>query len=77
MEILQALLPWLQIILALAITAAVLLQRNDASLGGVFGGSGNISQTKRGLEKGLFVTTIVLAALFIISSIAALLIHTV
>ena len=68
-------MPWVQIVLAVAITAAVLLQKNEASLGGAFGGESNILHTKRGLEKGLFVTTIVLAGLFIISSIIALLIR--
>lgn len=68
-------MPWAQIILAAMITAAILLQKNDASLGSVFGGDSSVIHTKRGLEKGVFVTTIILAALFIISSIIALLIR--
>ncbi|MBI4136330.1 MAG: preprotein translocase subunit SecG [Candidatus Vogelbacteria bacterium] len=75
MEILRAILPWIQIILAVAITAAVLVQKNEAGLGSVFGGGTSIIHTKRGLEKGLFITTIILAALFIITSIMALLIR--
>ena len=75
MDILRLLMPWVQIVLAVAITAAVLLQKNDASLGSVFGGASNIAHTKRGLEKGLFITTIILAGLFIITSIIALLIR--
>ena len=75
MDILRLLMPWVQIVLAVAITAAVLLQRNDASLGSVFGGDSGITHTKRGLERGLFITTIVLAGLFIITSIIALLIR--
>ncbi len=70
-------MPWIQIILAVAITAAILLQRNDAGLGSVFGGGTGIVHTKRGLEKGLFITTIILAALFIITSLIALLIRAV
>ncbi len=77
MEILRAIMPWIQIILAVAITAAILLQRNDAGLGSVFGGGTGIVHTKRGLEKGLFITTIILAALFIITSLIALLIRAV
>ncbi|MBI2097372.1 MAG: preprotein translocase subunit SecG [Candidatus Vogelbacteria bacterium] len=77
MEILRAMMPWIQIILAAAITAAILLQRNDASLGSVFGGGTSVVHTKRGLEKGLFIITVILAALFIITSIIALLIRAV
>ena len=76
MEILRALLPWIQIILAAALTAAILLQKNEASLGSAFGGDGRVVHTKRGLEKGLFVITIILVALFIIISIIALLLRT-
>jgi len=71
-------MPWVQIVLAVAITVVILLQKNEASLGSAFGGGGDssVAHTKRGIEKGLFVTTIVLASLFIISSIIALIIRT-
>lgn len=72
MEFLARVIPWLQIILAVAITAAILLQRNESGLGSAFGGSEQVAHTKRGIEKGLFVTTVVLAGLFIISAIIAL-----
>lgn len=75
MDILRTVMPWAQIVLAVAITAAILLQKNDASLGSVFGGGESVAHTKRGLERGLFIATIVLAGLFIISSIIALLIR--
>ncbi|MEK7209095.1 MAG: preprotein translocase subunit SecG [Patescibacteria group bacterium] len=75
MEILKLIMPWWQIILAVAITAAVLLQKSEAGLGSAFGGDSSAVHTKRGVEKGLFVTTIVFAALFIISSIVALIIR--
>jgi len=68
-------MPWVQIGLAVAITGAILLQKNEAGLGSVFGGDSSAIHTKRGVEKGLFVTTIVLAALFIITSILALIIR--
>ncbi|MEK7584954.1 MAG: preprotein translocase subunit SecG [Patescibacteria group bacterium] len=76
MEILRALVPWIQIILAVAVTIAILLQSNEASLGGVFGGNSSVVHTKRGMEKGLFVITVILASLFIITSIVALLLET-
>ncbi|HEY4524196.1 MAG TPA: preprotein translocase subunit SecG [Candidatus Paceibacterota bacterium] len=70
-------MPWWQIVLAVAITAAVLLQKSEAGLGSAFGGDSSAMHTKRGVEKGLFVMTIILAALFIISAIMALVIRTI
>ncbi|HEY4476993.1 MAG TPA: preprotein translocase subunit SecG [Candidatus Paceibacterota bacterium] len=75
MQIVTTILPWVQVILAVAVIISILLQRNDAALGGVFGGSGSVAHTKRGLERGLFVTTIVLAALFLITAVLSLLYH--
>lgn len=45
------------------------MQNRGAGLGGVFGGSGGVYLTKRGLEKKLFITTIVLAVIFILLSL--------
>lgn len=77
MDIIRAIWPWFEIILAVALAATILLQRNEAGLGTVFGGDAGVVHTKRGLEKGLFITTIILAVLFIGSSIVALLLPTV
>ena len=55
----------IEIVLATALTAAILIQSRGAGLGGVFGGEGNVYQTKRGVEKIVFITTIVLAVLFL------------
>ena len=52
---------------------AILLQQRGASLGAGFGGSGELYTTRRGLDKNLFETTIVLAVIFIISILANLL----
>lgn len=64
----------IQIILAVLLTVAVLLQQSEASAGGAFGGSDSISswRTRRGFEKVLFVATIILAILFVAAAIAAL-----
>lgn len=72
-----AILPYIQIILAVLLTAAVLLQQASASLGGAFGGGENWSasfHTRRGAEKFLFNATIVLAVLFVASSLVAFII---
>ncbi|MDO4271863.1 MAG: preprotein translocase subunit SecG [Candidatus Saccharibacteria bacterium] len=53
---------------------AILLQSRGASLGAGFGASGELFTTRRGLEKNLYDTTIVLAVVFIGSLLASLMI---
>ncbi len=53
-----------QLIVAVLLILSIMLQQRGAGLGGIFGGEGNVYRTKRGLEKGLFVATIVLAVVF-------------
>jgi len=53
-----------QLVISLLFVLAILLQNRGTGLGGVFGGEGNVYRTKRGVEKGLFIATIVLAAVF-------------
>ncbi len=53
-----------QIVLASFLTIAILLQQKGSGLSGIFGGSSNIYSTKRGVDKILHYTTIVLAILF-------------
>ena len=73
MELLNSLIPWVQIVLALLLIAAVLLQQSGSSVGGSFGGAdAGRSYTRRGLEKTLFRSTIVLAFLFAITAFVAL-----
>ncbi len=60
-----------QIVISVLLMIAILLQSRGAGLGNVFGGSGGVYLTKRGLEKKLFIATIVLAALFLLVSLAA------
>ena len=72
----QSVLPYIQIVLAVLLVAAILLQRTGAQVGGAFGGSDNFSSafhTRRGLEKGLFNATIIIAVLFAVSAILNLL----
>lgn len=61
-----------QIIVAIALTLAVLLQVKGGGLGGIFGQPDTVYRTQRGLEKTLFRVTIVLVVLFIIISIITL-----
>jgi len=62
-----------QIVIAALLMVAILAQNRGAGLSGVFGGSGNIYRTKRGLEKKLFIATIILSVLFFSISLAVIL----
>lgn len=53
-----------QIIIAILLMVAILLQSRGVGLGGIFGGTDAVYRTKRGIEKTLFTATIVLAVLF-------------
>jgi len=68
----KSFLPYIQITLSVILVAIILLQRTGSQVGGAFGGSDNFSSafhTRRGLEKGLFITTIVVAVLFALSAL--------
>lgn len=58
-----------QIVIAILLITVILLQSRGSGLSGIFGGSGNIYQTKRGIEKNLFIATIILAILFFLASL--------
>ncbi|OGF64762.1 preprotein translocase subunit SecG [Candidatus Giovannonibacteria bacterium RIFCSPHIGHO2_01_FULL_45_24] len=68
------LLLWAQIMISALLVAAILLQQKGVGLGSAFGGSGQIYRSKRGLEKGLFIATIVLGVLFTLTAFITLII---
>ncbi|OHA59975.1 MAG: preprotein translocase subunit SecG [Candidatus Vogelbacteria bacterium RIFOXYD1_FULL_46_19] len=74
METLTQILPWIQLVLSIALIALILLQQNEASLGGAFGGSDTAGHLhkRRGIEKLIFNATIIVAILFFSASIIAL-----
>ncbi len=51
----------------------ILLQARGASLGAGFGASGELYTTRRGIDKSLFEASVVLAVVFVLSLLAALL----
>lgn len=53
-----------QVVVSILLIIAILLQSRGTGLGSAFGGSGGVYLTKRGIEKKLFIATIVLAVLF-------------
>ena len=63
-----------QIILAIALIGLIILQSKGTGLGSTFGGDMGFYSTKRGAEKILFITTIVVATLFFIFSIVGVIV---
>lgn len=64
----------LQVVIACAIVVLVVLQERGSGMGETFGESGSgFSAQRRGIEKGVFVATIVMLALFIAVSLANIL----
>lgn len=55
-----------QMVLAVLLIIAIILQNQGSGLGGAFGGQGNVYRTKRGLEKVLLHATIITSLLFFI-----------
>jgi preprotein translocase subunit SecG len=67
-----------QIIVAIALIAVIVLQGKGGGLNSLFGGGdagGGIAKTRRGLEKTVFQITIVLSVIFIANAILQLLIQ--
>lgn len=64
---LSQILEAITIISALLMMLTVLLQSRGASLGAGFGASGELFTTRRGIDKSLHDTSIVLAVIFILS----------
>jgi protein translocase SecG subunit len=77
MQLLVTIIPWLQIIFAVLMAAGILLQQSEEGLGAAFGGAsgGGSWRAKRGLEKQLFIGTIIFAILFIITNIVNLFVN--
>lgn len=76
MEIVRIILPYVQIILSVLLVSAILLQQRGSSIGGALGGD-NFSATyhkRRGAELFLFRISVVLAMLFVASTLISLII---
>lgn len=66
-------LQWVTLGSGALMVVCILLQARGASLGAGFGASGEFFTARRGLDKSLFDTTIVLAVIFVGSILASLL----
>lgn len=67
---LQTALNTTQIALAVLLVIFIVLQARGSGLGAIFGGEGNVYRAKRGVEKILFISTIVISILFFATAIA-------
>lgn len=65
----------IQIIISIGLCVSILLQAQGSGLGMTFGESGEQYRSKRGVEKLLYRFTIILAALFLITSVLNILLH--
>jgi len=77
MNTLISILPYIQIALSLVLIVTILIQKSEAGVGGSFGGSDNFNSgfhSRRGFEKTLFIFTIVVAVLLVLSALPGILI---
>ena len=60
-----------QILLSIALIAAILLQARGTGLSGTFGGDSAVYRSRRGVERRLWQFTVILLALFVLFSLAS------
>lgn len=71
----KSVLPYITIISAVLLIGSILLQNQGMGLGAAFGGGdSNFYRSKRGVERILFIATIVLAVIFVGSILANLIV---
>lgn len=69
-----SILPYITLGSGVLMIVCILLQQRGASLGAGFGSSGELYTTRRGLDKSLYETTIVLSVIFVFAILGSLLI---
>lgn len=62
----------IQVILAILLIAAILIQQKGAGLGEAFGGSNSLFTTRRGVDLVLHRATVVIAILFFVVALLML-----
>ena len=62
-------------VVMVALIIMISLQNKSAGLSNVFGGTGGITSTRRGVEKWLFYSTIVTGIIFVGLSITNIFLH--
>ncbi|OIN94831.1 preprotein translocase subunit SecG [candidate division WWE3 bacterium CG06_land_8_20_14_3_00_42_16] len=61
-----------QIVIAILLIILILLQARGTGLSVTFGGQGDVWRSRRGIEKTIFIGTIILSILFLATTIALL-----
>lgn len=64
-----------QVVSAVLLIASIVVQERGVGLGAAFGGEGSIYRTKRGVEKGIFIATIIFAVIFFASALAGVILR--
>jgi protein translocase SecG subunit len=65
----KSVLIYIHLIVSILLIASVLLQQKGQALGSAFGGDSSFYSTKRGIQKTLYWSTIILAIIFIALSL--------
>lgn len=75
METATRILPIIQIVVSILLIVTIALQQSAAGVGGALGGSDSAVafRTRRGFERFLFTSTIILAILFFVTALIAVL----
>jgi preprotein translocase subunit SecG len=58
-----------QLLVAIALIVVILFQLHGGGMGGIFGQTDSVFRTRRGVERSLFILTIVLAIVFVMVAI--------
>ena len=69
----EAVISIIQIIIGVLLILVIIIQQKGSGLGSAFGSDIGFYRTKRGAEKLLFYTTIILSCAFFISTLVGLL----
>ena len=64
-----------QIIVAIALIALAVMQSRNAGLGRMFGGDSSVYRTRRGVEKTMYHVTIIMAVVFLVTSLLNVLVQ--
>ena len=65
----------LEIVLGISLVGLIILQSKGTGLGSTFGGDMGFYGTKRGAEKMLFILTIIVATLFLLTALIGVIIN--
>ena len=76
MQLIEKILPYVEIVLSVVLILAILLQQSGSGMGGALGGGndGTFHHTRRGFEKFLFYLSIACGILFALSAFLAIII---